>query len=343
VVISKDIAQKKAELIAKGRIYIPKGIVLPYPLDRSTAGPEAGSLLLTLSFEETRVKLIKSQRSDEIFSLLQQNSLFSILKNNALFLENVKIIPTIYHAPHQAFLNLENRCIYNCAFCTLSKNNFLQTYTDKRFVKLILSASSRHDFSSIALTSGIYPDNETVIQRMCTIITIVKEQLPQIPIGVEPIIFTKKDLLSLRKAGAEEIKINLQIPDRELFSKLCPDFRYDDILRILKQAVAIFGRGKVATNIIFGLGESDESIKNTLQILTSCGIVPTLRKVRINQNNSKKIKRVLSKIPMVSDKRILNLALVQKKFLISNRLTTKSFKTMCHACGCCDLVPFYDV
>jgi len=279
-----------------------------------------------------------------LFSLQKENNTYIILKKEKTFLENVKIIPSVLHAPRQAFINLENRCIYNCAFCNLSGHRFLQNYDKNKFVDLIMKASKRNDFEGVALTSGIYPNNTTTIKMMCEIIQDVKEKLPTTPIGVEPCIFNKEEIELLKKAGADEIKINLQIPDRYLFGKVCPDFEYDDILNILTEAVDIFGKGKVASNIIFGLGESDETVIKTIETLASKGIVPTLRKIRINKENKKRLETAISgKIPHTSSDRILRLANEHKQILKKYNLTTKKFKTMCHPCGCCDIVPFQDI
>jgi len=339
----KDWARKKAELISDGKIYIPNDIKLPYPLERSTAGPGAGSLSITLSFNNKNIKLEVSRNQNESYSLQKDNT-YSIIRKERKFLENVKIIPTAFHAPGQAFINLENRCIYNCAFCSLSKHRFLQDYDEDKFVDLIIKASKRSDSSAVSLTSGVYPNNTKVIKMMCEIIQKVKEKLPDIPIGVEPYISKREEIVFLKKAGADEIKINLQIPDKDLFEKICPDFDYDNIMSMIEAAVGIFGRGKVTSNIIFGLGESDETVLKAVEILASKGVVPTLRKIRINKDNKKKLEEALSyKIPDTSSERILQLANEQKKILKKHNLTTKTFKTMCHPCGCCDIVSFWDV
>ena len=340
----KDSARKKAELISSGIIYISKEIKLPYPLDRSTAGPGAGSRSITLAFDNKNIKLEVSKNQNELFSLHKDNNRYYIAEGEQLFLKNIKIIQTVLHAPRQAFINLENRCIYNCAFCNLSEHKFLQNYNKDKFVDLIIKASKRNDLEGIALTSGIYPKNSTVIKTMCEIIQDVKGKLPTIPIGVEPCIFNKKEIELLKKAGADEIKINLQIPDRYLFGKVCPDFSYDDTLNMLNEAVNIFGKGKATSNIIFGLGESDETIIKTIEALASKGIVSTLRKIRINKGNEKNLETAISgEIPHTSSDRILQLANEQKKILNKYNLTTKTFKTMCHPCGCCDIVPFWDI
>ena len=340
----KDDARKKAGLISSGKIYISNTIKIPYPFDRSTTGPGAGSLSITLSFNNKNIKLEVSRDQNELFSLQKENNTYCILKGGKILLKNVKIIPTPFHAPGQAFINLESRCIYNCAFCNLSESKFLQNYDKDKFVDLIMKASKRNDFEGVALTSGIYPNNTITIKTMCEIIREVKEKLPTIPIGVEPCIFIKEEIELLKKAGADEIKINLQIPDRGLFGKVCPDFNYNDTLNMLNEAVDIFGKGKVTSNIIFGLGESDETVIKTIETLASKGIVPTLRKIRINKGNMEKLETAISgNIPYTSSDRILHLANKHKQILKKYNLTTKTFKTMCHPCGCCDIVPFWDV
>ena len=129
----KDSARKKAELISNGKIYIPNDIKLPYPLERSTAGPGSGSLSITLTFENKNIKLEVSKNQNELFTLQKKHDTYHITKRGENFLEDVQIIPTVLHAPRQAFINLENRCIYNCAFCNLSEHRFLQNYDKDKF------------------------------------------------------------------------------------------------------------------------------------------------------------------------------------------------------------------
>ena len=50
--------------------------------------------------------------------------------------------------------------------------------------------------------------------------------------------------------------------DRQLFETMCPGLSLDFVLDALKDAVEIFGRNKVFSNILVGLGEDDQSIIN---------------------------------------------------------------------------------
>jgi hypothetical protein len=339
-----DSVIKKAELIIYDKLYIPKDIKLPYPIDRSTAGPGAGSLSIALTFANKNVKMTISRDQKERFSLQRENEKFQILKDGENFLDNVKIAPILLHAPGQAFINLDDRCIYGCVFCNLPKRKILQKYDVEKIVKLILKTSNRNDFKAVALTSGIYPDNSEIISKMCYIVKNVKKNLPDIPIGVEPCISSKKEILLLKKAGADEIKVNLQIPDENLFVKICPDFCYKYILDVLEESVRIFGVGRVTSNIIYGLGESDKSVFKAIEKLSKMGVVPNLRKIRINKFSKKKLDDIMSyKSYNISVDRILKIAQYHKEILERYCLTTKTFDTMCFKCGCCDIVPFWDV
>lgn len=336
----------KADLIVNQQIYISKDIQLTHPLERSTTGPGANTPAIVLNYDNTYVKMQVSRNSNEIYSLQKTKTKgkYNLLKNNSVLLDNITIVPNAFHAPGQIFLNLENRCIYNCGFCNPSTHNFLQKYSKNDFVELINKALSKTSYSSVSLTSGIFPNNEKIIDMMSYIISEIKKNYPSMPIGVEPCIFTLNEIETLKRAGADEIKINLQLPEKKLFEKICPDFDYNKTVQCIERAVQLFGRNKVSSNILFGFGESTQSIINAVDFLASKGVVPTLRKIRINSENKNKIQQKLNyTLPQITSDYLINLGLNHKKILEKYNLTTKSYKTMCHACGCCDIVPFWDL
>jgi biotin synthase-related radical SAM superfamily protein len=113
---------------------------------------------------------------------------------------------------------------------------------------------------------------------------------------------------------------------------------------MLREAVPIFGKGKVTTNLLFGLGETNHSISQTMEDLAEQGIVVTLRKLRTNHANRQELEQSLrGGLPQVHSERIIDLAISQREILERHGLTTKTFYTMCLRCGCCDLIPFWDV
>ncbi len=344
----QNAARKKAELIAAETVYIPSNVTIPHVYERSTIGPSAGSKNIALSFQGHHIKLIASTDSNTRFRLSQlpESKQLQIVDNNTVFLDKVHLLPILYHAPYQAFFNLDARCIYSCAFCTqhpLKKQN-LARYKPADFISLVNKGAQRTPLKAIALTSGIYPDTQSIITKMCSISTLANKKFPDIPIGVEPPIDNKKQLSDLHNAGVSEIKINLQTPDKEIFSRICPDLEYDTLYTMLTEATNIFGSGKVTTNLLYGLGETDASLLNVVEKLAQQGVISTLRKIRINNKNRRYLESALDqRIPEVTPERIYKLALKQKHIFSKNNLRPQTVATMCHSCGCCDLIPFWDV
>lgn len=338
--------RKKAALIYSGKIYVPDSIELPYALSSSTAGPGAGGKALALSFGETRLKLGVTKDENTEFSLVKKDDSYQIMKGEDVFVGEVTIIPTLLHAPNQAFVNLYDECIYNCAFCPTPNLD-----DDKRknrgveeAARLIIEAAKNPDFQSIAITSGVLGSPGKTLDDMILVLEKVRLELPDVEIGVEPYVEFKEDIQRLKDAGATEIKINIESYDREIFGRICPDLDYELILVMLEEAVKIFGRGRVATNILLGFGESDESVLEGIEHFAGIGVVPGLRVLRLNDFNRERIIRVIGHdVDKVSQERMLRLAHAQKEILKKHGLAIQSFRTMCHKCGCCDIVPGRDV
>ena len=344
--VTSDVTKKKAELIHHGKIFVPDTIKLPYPLSSSTAGPGAGKSALALSFGGTRLKLGVTKNKNTKFSLKEDDAGFKILKDNEVFIQYVEIIPTLLHAPNQAFVNLHNGCIYSCEFCATPKldGELRKVRSSDQVLYMILEASRDKDFQSVAITSGIVGSPEETLEDMIGVVEKVKENLGDVDIGVEPYVLERKDIDELHKAGATEIKINIETFDRKIFEKVCPELGYDHILDMLEHAVKVFGEGKVTTNLIIGLGESDENVLDGVEYFASIGVVAVIRVLRITDYNYARLVMALGHdLEKVQPQRMINLAQRQKEILNRHGLSTASFATMCHRCGCCDIVPFRDV
>ncbi|HXY87716.1 MAG TPA: hypothetical protein VEG44_04695 [Candidatus Acidoferrales bacterium] len=65
--------------------------------------------------------------------------------------------------------------------------------------------------------------------------------------------------------------------DRDLFEKMCSSLSSNFIIDALKDAVQVFGRNKVFSNIIIGLGESDKIVIDGMAELAKIGVIPILR------------------------------------------------------------------
>jgi len=342
--VSSRTARLKAELLAGGAVSIPRDFRLPFLPSRSTAGPGAGSTSVVFSFGGTRAKKAISRDKGE-FELTKDGNSLSILRDDKPMIKNVTLIPTLLHAPYQAFVNIESRCIYDCKFCNTPRllPNATKNLNDDKIVQMILEASKKEGFESVAITSAVFESPTATVERMAGLVQRVRELLPRTPIGVEPFVTRPDEIDLLKDAGADEIKINIEIFDRDIFDKVCAKMDFDLILHAINHSCEVFGRNKVCSNIIFGLGETDENVLEGVKVLANMGAVASLRALRKNEHNVSELEKALGRLEPVTPDRMLQLAREQKKILRRHRLTPLAFKTMCHACLSCDIVPFWDV
>ena len=339
-----SLAMKKAILITGGQLKIPKDMVLPFTPSRSTAGPGAGSTSIVVAFEGARCKKAISRESGE-FELVPKEGGYRMLRNGRPFLEDVEIRPTIAHAPEQAFFNLAQDCIYDCKFCASRKldQRITKDLSPERVVQMAIEASKREGFKSVAFTSAVVESPEKTVERMLFVVREVRKALPDVPVGVEPYLSKLSDVDDLKGAGADEIKLNIETFDRERFAKVCGKLHYDFVLEALDHAVEVFGKGKVTTNLLVGLGESDGNLLDGVRYFAERGIVATLRPLRINSFNREPLTEALGPLEPVTPERIVDLATKAKAIMEENGITSKTYHTMCHECGCCDIVPFRDL
>ena len=336
--------RKKAELISGGGILLPEGFVMPYRVSRSTAGPGAGSSSAVFSFDGFRVKKPISYDSGE-FELRDNDTYLSMTRNGSPFLDKVEIQPVVFHCPEQAFFNLDQRCMYNCAFCASPRLNkdTVKGLTEKTIVELVKNALKTDRIVSVSITSGVVDSVDATVNKFVSCVKALKAEFPDLPIGIEPYIGSREHLLMLKDAGADEIKLNIESPSEEIFKKVCPELEYDLIFKLLEDAVPIFGKGMVTSNIIFGMGETDKELMDVSELLCSKGIIPTLRALRITPLNTDQLKDAIGTQPPITPERSIDVANMLKKIMERYDLDTRKCHTMCIECGCCDIIPFRDL
>jgi biotin synthase-related radical SAM superfamily protein len=342
--VSPDIARAKAELLAGGAIRIPDDFRLPFSPSRSTAGPGAGLAEIVLSFGGTRAKKAISRTEGE-FQLIHDSGEIRITRGSDVIADRVELLPTLLHAPFQAFINVDSRCALSCAFCNSHRleHDVTKNLTDDKILAMITEAASTDGFQGVALTSGVPGSENETIDRLVGLIGRIRAALPSAAIGVEPYVTHPRQVDDIKAAGATEIKINVESADPEIFDRVCPGRDYGAILHAVNHACEVFGRNRVCSNIIFGMGETDGNVLYGTRVLANMGAVATLRALRVNERNAPALEKALGTLKPVTADRMLTLARGQKVVLEEYGLTPLEFKTMCHACLSCDIVPFWDV
>ncbi len=73
------------------------------------------------------------------------------------------------------------------------------------------------------------------------------------------------------------VKYNVETMYTELFHFFCPNLSLTSVFEALDKAVNIFGRNRVSSNFIIGLGGSDETVQKGIECLVERCIIPILR------------------------------------------------------------------
>jgi biotin synthase len=107
------------------------------------------------------------------------------------------------------------------------------------------------------------------------------KQLTEIPISVSCQPLNTRNIRRIAEAGAERIGIPLDAASEELFDRIKGasaggPYRWTNQFELLKDAVNIFGKGRVSTHLIVGLGESEREMISTIQECVNLRVFPAL-------------------------------------------------------------------
>ena len=245
-----------------------------------------------------------------------------------------RLVEPLLHCPEQAYITVSERCIYDCKFCAVPKLRG-GIKSRQKVLQMVEEAARTGLLRAISLTSGVEVSPQHEAERVAGIVRGLKRF--GVPIGVSVSPFPGVNRI-LKDAGADEVKYNLECVDRVLFSRVCPGISYQEIMDVLQEAVGIFGKNRVFTNIIVGLGESDETVRQSIDELAENGIIPVLRAAYPHPLRAGEVQ-----IERPSAERLLGLACYLKDTLEKSGLEGGKALTGCYRCTGCDLIPGRDL
>ena len=323
----------KADLLSIGSVDVDASL-LPRP-SFSTAGPGMGIQSIFFTSGGHRVRLEVNR--DSPLKMKLKNGHVAIERDHREIVEG-EIEEVVAHCPDQVYITISERCIYNCTFCSVPKSQG-KIKTVEEILDIVEKARKNGKLKVIALTSGISksPDNE--IDRVVDVVKALKKYQVPIGVAVHP---GKNSSQRLKDAGVTEVKYSVETMDREIFDRVCKGRKghtLDFILESLRDAVRIFGRNRVSSNIIIGLGETDENVRQGVEYLAQMGVIPILRPITISPLR----KDDLTMATRPSPERLLNLMKMTREILEKYGLRVDVAQTMCLPCTGCDLTPGYDV
>ena len=330
--MTKMNAEIKAQLIAVGSVDVDE-LLLSRP-SASSAGPGTGLKSIFFKSGDHRVRLEINKESP--LKMKNANGDFVILKDNKE-LARGELEPILAHCPEQAYITLSEQCIYDCKFCSVPKLQG-KIKTLEEVITIVENARKTGRLKVIALTSGIANSPEDEIDRVVQAVKALKKYNVPIGVSVHP---TKDSSRRLKEAGVNEIKYNVETMDRAIFQRVCigrKGHSLDYILKSLGDAVKIFGKNKVSTNFIIGLGETDECVLQGVEYLAKIGVIPILRPITIPQLRKGEL---MATRP--SAERLIKLTKMTHEILDKYDLSVEVSQTMCLPCTGCDLTPYRDL
>lgn len=240
----------------------------------------------------------------------------------------------LFHCPRQAYITVSERCIYDCKFCAVPKLSG-GVKSKEKVERMVAKAWDTGELEAISLTSGVERSAEEEVARVAEIIGALRRFDVPIGVSVTPALRSSE---ILKAAGADEIKYNVECLDPELFRRVCPGVSLEKIKMALLDAVSHFGKNRVFSNVIIGLGESDRALREGIEELAEMGVLPVIRAVYPHPLRRGEIEMIRP-----SPERLIDLAHYTKKVLEDHGLRGDLAETGCYRCTGCDLVPHMDL
>jgi len=326
-------AEVKAELLAIGSVDVDPAI-LP-GRSSSTAGPGTGLQSVFFSSGSRRVRL-EVDASSPLKMVQTDDGGFAIIKDGRELAKG-ELEPVVAHCPGQVYITVSERCVCDCTFCAVPKLQGRIKTLDE-VIAIVERARRAGQLKAIALTSGIAESPEMEIDRVVAIVEALKGY--DVPIGVS-VYPTKDASRRLKAAGATEVKYNVETMDREIFRRVVrgrKGLSLDAVLDALRDAVQVFGRNRVTSNIIVGLGETDGNVREGVERLARMGVIPVLRPISLSPYRKDEL---VATRPDAG--RLLRLAAMTREILEKYGLRVDEAETMCLPCTGCDITPGRDV
>ncbi len=169
----------------------------------------------------------------------------------------------------------DGRCNANCQFCPQARGSTADMKMLSRvvwprcdFERVLLAFNEKNDeFMRICVQTVNY---KGVIDDVCELVAQIKNTCNTlISVSCQPLEI--RDIEKLREVGAERMSIALDAATPELFGRLKGEgvgsrYTWEGHIKALDDARIIFGDG-VSTHLIVGLGESEQDMVQTIQLL----------------------------------------------------------------------------
>ena len=179
------------------------------------------------------------------------------------------------------------KCTANCGFCPqarssrskaelLSRVSWLP-FSTNNVLKGIRNSAENGKIRRVCIQALNYPD---VFTHLTALVKAIKQHVT-IPISVSCQPLNSENIRKLAEAGAERVGIAIDAATEKLFNEVKGanangPYTWENQFKQLHKALEIFGRGKVSTHLIIGLGETENEAISLIQRCVDIGVLPAL-------------------------------------------------------------------
>jgi len=192
-------------------------------------------------------------------------------------------------APTTAYLMTyrKGKCFANCGFCPQARESHSRAdmlsrvswpaFPTERVLNGIEKAVKYDKIKRVCIQALNYPE---VFTDLIALIRVIHQKV-NVPISISCQPLNSENIRQLAEAGAERIGIPLDAATEELFDKIKGPaaggpYCWEKQFKLLSNAVNIFGKGKISTHLIVGLGETEREMVKIIQRCVDMSVLPAL-------------------------------------------------------------------
>jgi len=192
-------------------------------------------------------------------------------------------------APTTAYLMTyrKGKCTANCGFCPQAKGSHGRAdmlsriswpiFPTEHVLNGIEHAVKEGKTKRVCFQALNYPE---VFMHLTALIKAIRRKV-NVPVSTSCQPLNSENIRQLAEAGAERIGIPLDAATEELFDKVKGlsaggPYSWKKQFKLLGETVRVFGKGKVSTHLIVGLGESEKEMVEVIQRCVDMGVLPAL-------------------------------------------------------------------
>ena len=192
-------------------------------------------------------------------------------------------------APTTAYLMTykQGKCTANCGFCPQARKSkgradmlsrvTWPAFPTEQLLNRLAEAVKEGKIKRVCIQALNYPK---VFTHLLALVKTIQQRVSlAVSISCQPLKI--ENMQSLAKAGVDRVGIPLDAATKGLFDKVKGvvaggQYRWESQIRLLSEAVSIFGKGKVSTHLIVGLGETEKELVEIIQKCADMGVFPAL-------------------------------------------------------------------